>query len=96
VPKQAERDLRLQAGPVAHSHSYTFHYPGGAGGAAGTAGPAGTAGSVTEGVDGKPGGGGGFILVTENSISGPSINTNGGTSDSSTGSAGMQVIILNT
>ena len=96
VPKQAERDLKLQAGPVAHSHSYTFHYPGGAGGAAGTAGPAGTAGSVTEGVDGKPGGGGGFILVTENSISGPSINTNGGTSDSSTGSAGMQVIILNT
>lgn len=94
-PYQRERDLILQAGPVAHSHSYSFHYPGGAGGAGGAAGPAGTAGSVTEGVDGKPGGGGGFILVTENPISGPAINTSGGTSDGSTASAGMQVIILN-
>lgn len=94
-PYQEERDLYLQGGPVAHNFTYTFHYPGGAGGSAGAAGPAGTAGSVTEGVDGKPGGGGGFILVTENALSGPSINTSGGTSDGSTGASGMQVIILN-
>lgn len=94
APRAHDIDLLRTAGTIAHNFSYSFHYPGGAGGAGGAAGPAGTAGSTTEGTDGNPGGGGGIIFITETTPS-VTMNTGGGSSNSNTGAAGMQVILLN-
>ena len=96
APRAHDRDVYRFAGPALYRGHYSFDYPGGAAGSAGVAGPAGTAGSATEGTDGNPGGGGGIIFVTEAALpAGVSMNTAGGTSNSSTASAGMQIVILN-